>query len=84
MSNLETVHLAHLPDNLAVHIALYKDLKNASFLREQLIGGNSEFEYAFIDASMVCRPIRLVYNIPDSQLDLVKIAHICSSLQGRE
>lgn len=53
MSLLETVHLSHVPENIRVHVALYKDLKNASFLREQLINGNGEFQYAFIDASTV-------------------------------
>lgn len=50
---LETLHLSHLPESLPVHVALYRDLKNASFLRSQLLSGNAEFEYAFIDASMV-------------------------------
>lgn len=53
MSQLQTIHLSHLPPSTAVHVALYKDLQNASFLREQLLSGNTEFEYAFIDASMV-------------------------------
>jgi hypothetical protein len=57
MSNLETIHLSHLPSTLPIHVALYRDLQNASFLREQLLAGNSEFEYAFIDASMVCQLI---------------------------
>jgi EKC/KEOPS complex subunit CGI121/TPRKB len=55
MSNVQTFHLAHLPEDLAIHVALYKDLKNASFFRQQLISGNTDFEYAFIDASMVCQ-----------------------------
>lgn len=50
---LNTVQLAHLPPELAVHVALYRDLQNASFLREQLLAGNSEFEYAFVDANLV-------------------------------
>ena len=50
---LQTLHLAHLPPDLAVHVALYTELQNATFLREQLLAGNAEFEYAFIDASVV-------------------------------
>ncbi|KAL1999215.1 hypothetical protein VTN02DRAFT_4882 [Thermoascus thermophilus] len=50
---LETLHLSHLPESLPVHVALYRDLQNASFLRSQLLSGNAEFEYAFIDASMI-------------------------------
>ncbi|GAD93374.1 protein cgi121 [Paecilomyces variotii No. 5] len=53
MSLLETLNLSHLPSSVPVHIALYRDLKNAPFLRQQLLSGNSEFEYAFIDASMI-------------------------------
>ncbi|KAH8423215.1 EKC/KEOPS complex subunit CGI121/TPRKB [Aspergillus melleus] len=52
-ASLETINLSHLPSSLPVHVALYRDLKNAPFLRQQLISGNAEFEYAFIDASMV-------------------------------
>lgn len=53
MSLIETVHLSHVPENLPVFIALYKDVTNAGFLREQLISGNEDFQYAFIDASTV-------------------------------
>ncbi|OJD10644.1 hypothetical protein AJ78_08402 [Emergomyces pasteurianus Ep9510] len=53
MSLLETIQLAHAPSNCPVHVALYRDLQNASFLREQLLSGNTEFEYAFIDAAMI-------------------------------
>ncbi|GIC84622.1 EKC/KEOPS complex subunit CGI121/TPRKB [Aspergillus udagawae] len=51
--SLETIHLPHLPSALPIHIALYRDVKNAPFLRQQLLSGNGDFEYAFIDASMV-------------------------------
>ncbi|SLM37718.1 protein cgi121 [Lasallia pustulata] len=53
MAELKTLHLAHLPPSLAVHVALYQDVKNAVFLRQQLLAGNAEFEYALIDASMI-------------------------------
>lgn len=53
---LETVQVAHLPSTLPLYIALYHSLHNASYLRQQLLAGNSEYEYAFIDAKMVrCR-----------------------------
>ena len=29
---------------------MFKEVKNASFLRQQLLNGNTEFEYAFLDA----------------------------------
>lgn len=60
MSLLETINLSHLPPSTPVHIALYRDVKNAPFLRQQLLSGNTEFEYAFIDASMVRLIIHLV------------------------
>lgn len=53
MSLVHTVRLAHLPEDLLIHIALYEDVKNASFLQQQLLDGNTSFEYAFLDASMV-------------------------------
>ncbi|KAK2757022.1 hypothetical protein FQN54_004991 [Arachnomyces sp. PD_36] len=53
MPQLQTFHLSHLPPSTPIHVALYRNLENASFLREQLLSGNSEFEYAFIDASMI-------------------------------
>lgn len=52
-SFVETIELAHLPPSMPVHVALYRDVKNAASLRQQLISGNADFEYAFIDASMV-------------------------------
>ncbi|PKY06497.1 CGI-121-domain-containing protein [Aspergillus campestris IBT 28561] len=53
MSALDTIHIPHLPSSMPVHVALYRDVKNAPFLRQQLISGNGDFEYALIDASMV-------------------------------
>ena len=62
MAGLQTLHLAHLPPDLAVHVALYTDLQNASFLRDQLLQGNSDFEYAFVDASVV-REFNCVFEV---------------------
>jgi hypothetical protein len=50
---VEQVQLPHVPDELAVYIACYRNVSNAAFLRQQLLAGNQDFEYAFIDASMV-------------------------------
>lgn len=52
-SSLETISLPHLP-LIPVHVALYRDVQNAASLKGQLLAGQAEFEYAFIDASMVC------------------------------
>lgn len=54
--SMETINLPHLPAALPVHVALYRDVQNASFLRQQLLSANADFEYAFIDATMVCLP----------------------------
>jgi EKC/KEOPS complex subunit CGI121/TPRKB len=55
MADLQTLRLAHLPTDLLIHVALYRDLKNAPFLRQQLLNGNNEYEYALVDASVVSR-----------------------------
>ena len=54
MSLLQSFQLDHLPEDFAVHIALYQNVRNAAFLQQQLLQGNTDFEYAFIDASAVC------------------------------
>ena len=53
MAKVQTFHLTHVPPALEVHVALFTELQNAAFLREQLLAGNTEFEYALIDASTV-------------------------------
>lgn len=50
---VQAIHLAHIPPELTLFVAVYRNLKNGAFLREQLLAGNTEFEYAFIDASTV-------------------------------
>ncbi|TGO78828.1 hypothetical protein BELL_0052g00030 [Botrytis elliptica] len=50
---LQTIPLEHLPESHTLHIALYRNITNASFLHQQLLTGNTDFEYAFIDASVV-------------------------------
>lgn len=34
-------------------MGLFRDVQNAKFLRQQLLEGNGEYEYAFIDADVV-------------------------------
>jgi EKC/KEOPS complex subunit CGI121/TPRKB len=53
---LTSLRLAHLPPPLAVHVALFREVSNAAFLRQQLLDGNPDFEYAFLDASSVRGP----------------------------
>ena len=47
---MEIILLPHLPDH-PLRMCLFKDVKNALFLRQQLLQGNTKFEYAFLDAS---------------------------------
>lgn len=49
----ESIQLAHLPPDLTLLVACYKDVENAPFLREQLLAANQTFNYAFIDASAI-------------------------------
>jgi hypothetical protein len=50
---LQTLQLEHLPPTHAVHVAVYRSVTNAAFLQQQLLAGNTDFEYALIDASIV-------------------------------
>lgn len=49
---METAHLPHLLSH-PLHICLFTDVRNASYLREQLLAGNTDYEYAFLDASVL-------------------------------
>ena len=54
MANVRTFFLPHYPEN-PVHVALFKDVSNAAFLRKQLLEANPDFDYAFLDAQMVSK-----------------------------
>lgn len=49
MESIQLPHLAAQP----LRACLFKDVQNAAFLRQQLLDGNQEFEYAFLDASVL-------------------------------
>lgn len=49
----EIVQLEHVPSSYRIHLALFRNVKNAGFLHQQLLARNADFEYAFIDASTV-------------------------------
>lgn len=53
-ATMDTITLPHLPQ-YRLFVALYPDVGNVEFLRKQLLDGNTDFEYAFLDASMVRR-----------------------------
>jgi len=50
---LQSINLEHLPAGYTIHAALYRDVKNAAFLHQQLLAGNTDFEYALIDATVI-------------------------------
>jgi hypothetical protein len=68
---LETINIPHLPASLPVHVALYRNVQNSAFLRQQLLAGNAEFEYAFIDASLV-RAYNLYFTLRDNRVLIKK------------
>ncbi|KAK0961418.1 hypothetical protein LTR91_019927 [Friedmanniomyces endolithicus] len=49
---METIVLPHLPDH-HLHVCLFVKVHNAQFLRQQLLDGNVDFEYAFLDAAVL-------------------------------
>lgn len=49
---METVILPHL-EHHPLHLVLFRDIQNAAFLRQQLLQGNTDFQYAFLDASVI-------------------------------
>lgn len=51
-ADVETIRLPFLED-YPLYIGLFSHLQNATFLRKQLLEGNQDFEYAFIDATSV-------------------------------
>jgi EKC/KEOPS complex subunit CGI121/TPRKB len=46
------VRVPHMASHV-LHIALFEGVENSAFLRQQLLDGNADFEYAFVDASSV-------------------------------
>ncbi|KAH7406452.1 kinase binding protein CGI-121-domain-containing protein [Phaeosphaeria sp. MPI-PUGE-AT-0046c] len=51
MAVVRTFTLPHY-EAYPVHIALFKDVNNAAYLRSQLLEANPAFDYAFLDAQM--------------------------------
>jgi len=52
MALVRTFRLPHYED-YPVHVAMFKDVTNAAFLRSQLLSANPDFDYAFLDATMI-------------------------------
>ncbi|EMD69708.1 hypothetical protein GGP41_001162 [Bipolaris sorokiniana] len=59
MASVRTFQLPHY-HAYPVHVALFKDVANASHLRRQLLDANPHFDYAFLDASMIVSPQHLL------------------------
>ncbi|KAM0171694.1 hypothetical protein ACHAPF_007941 [Botrytis cinerea] len=82
---LQSIPLEHLPESHTLHIALYRNLTNASFLHQQLLTGNTDFEYAFIDASVIAESFRRFGITPSTtSLLVVKVAPASSASQISE
>ncbi|KAK2625514.1 hypothetical protein QTJ16_004826 [Diplocarpon rosae] len=60
MALLQTIHLEHLPTSYELHIALYHNVTNAAFLHQQLLTSNTEFEYTFLDASVILSRVHIL------------------------
>lgn len=48
-----TTKFPQFPD-YSILISLFENVKNARFIRSQLLNGNQEYEYAFVNPSTVC------------------------------
>jgi EKC/KEOPS complex subunit CGI121/TPRKB len=69
---LENLHLEHVPPTYQVYTALFRDVANTEFLHKQLLSRNTDFQYAFIDASSVISRLHLlsaVYSAVNALLD---------------
>ena len=51
--SVRTYRLQHLPPDMPIYVGLFADVANAAALRAALLAGQTDFEYAFIDATMV-------------------------------
>ncbi|KAK4903127.1 hypothetical protein LTR27_000055 [Elasticomyces elasticus] len=49
---METILLPHL-GQYPLQVGLFLDVQNAQVLRQQLLDGNTDFEYAFLDAAVL-------------------------------
>jgi EKC/KEOPS complex subunit CGI121/TPRKB len=51
-----TFRLSHMTSHI-LFATLFVNVKNAAFLRQQLISANADYEYAFLDATSVSRVV---------------------------
>lgn len=57
---LRTLVLEHVPEGHVVVAGLFRNLRNAEFLHSQLLARNRDFEYAFIDASVIVSRLQVL------------------------
>ncbi|KAF1955124.1 CGI-121-domain-containing protein [Byssothecium circinans] len=76
-THTRTITLPHYPHH-PLHITLFKNLKNASFLKSQLLSSNPSFDYAFLDATMILSPLPLYLSAA-----LAIQAHLTNTLKTR-
>ncbi|CAI6334728.1 unnamed protein product [Periconia digitata] len=62
MAIVRTFSLPHF-DDYPVQVAMFTEVTNANFLRSQLLEANPEFDYAFLDASMIISSLPLFHAI---------------------
>jgi hypothetical protein len=62
MALVRTFTLPHY-EKYPVHVVLFKNVKNAGYLRSQLMEANPDFDYAFLDAEMVSARLTLSMSI---------------------
>lgn len=70
--SLEKLDLEHIPPSYQVYAAYFRDVANTEFLHKQLLSRNTEFQYAFIDASSVISRLHIlsaVYSAVNVLLD---------------
>ncbi|KAF2644416.1 CGI-121-domain-containing protein [Massarina eburnea CBS 473.64] len=77
MALVRTFRLPHLED-YPVQVALFKNVTNATFLRSQLLAANPDFDYAFLDATMILSPLPLLLTT-----SLTLQAYLSSTLRTR-
>lgn len=80
---METLTLPHFPSN-ALLLGLFTQVSNASFLRQQLLEGNSAFEYAFLDASVLLSRSHILAaifrSLTDAQANRLKSRNVHSEI----
>ncbi|KAF2967939.1 hypothetical protein GQX73_g5621 [Xylaria multiplex] len=59
-SILETIKLEHVPESYSVHVAVFRDVENATYLHQQLLARNADFEYALIDAGVITSRLQVL------------------------